>query len=106
MSSAPNLHYLFVVMTDTPATPPRPRRLPRFPHRYAAVLIPFVLALFMTSIVSSIATIKAVGLAPDLAVRILQAWALSFVVAFPCVLVLMPLVRKLVSHLVEPPPGK
>jgi undecaprenyl pyrophosphate phosphatase UppP len=77
----------------------------RLPHRAQAVLVPFFLALFMTLIVSSIATVKAVGLTDDIVLRIALAWATSFVVAFPCVLVILPLVRKLVGRLVEPPPG-
>jgi hypothetical protein len=77
----------------------------RLPHRATHWLVPFFLALFMTLIVSSIATVKAVGLPDDIVVRIAQAWAASFAVAFPCVLVVLPLVRKLVAQLVEPPPG-
>jgi hypothetical protein len=77
----------------------------RLPHRAAMWLVPFFLALFMTLIVSSIATVKAVGVPPDIATRVAFAWATSFVVAFPCVLVILPLVRKLVARLVEPPPG-
>jgi hypothetical protein len=46
-----------------------------------------------------------VGVPPDIATRVAFAWATSFVVAFPCVLVILPLVRKLVARLVEPPPG-
>jgi hypothetical protein len=78
----------------------------RLPHRAQNVLVPFFLAGFMTLIVSSIATVKAVGFADDILLRIAAAWATSFVVAFPCVLVILPLVRKLVARLVEPPPGK
>jgi hypothetical protein len=77
----------------------------RLPHRAQTVLVPFFLAGFMTLIVSSIATVKAVGFADDIVLRIAAAWATSFVVAFPCVLVILPLVRKLVARLVEPPPG-
>jgi hypothetical protein len=46
-----------------------------------------------------------VGFTDDIVLRIAAAWATSFVVAFPCVLVILPLVRKLVARLVEPPPG-
>ena len=93
-------------MTDSIQTPSvsKARRW-RLPHRAQNVLVPFFLAMFMTLIVSSIATVKAVGLADDIVVRIASAWATSFVVAFPCVLVILPLVRKLVARLVEPPPG-
>jgi hypothetical protein len=92
-------------MTDSTQNPPAAsRRTWRLPHRAQTVLVPFFLALFMTLIVSSIATVKAVGFADDIVVRIAAAWATSFVVAFPCVLVILPLVRKLVARLVEPPP--
>lgn len=93
-------------MTDSTQNPAvsKPRGW-RLPHRAQNVLVPFFLASFMTLIVSSIATVKAVGLTDDIVQRIALAWATSFVVAFPCVLVILPLVRKLVARLVEPPPG-
>ena len=94
-------------MTDSTQKPPvSKQRSWRLPHRAQNVLVPFFLAGFMTLIVSSIATVKAVGFTDDIVVRIALAWATSFVVAFPCVLVILPLVRKLVARLVEPPPGK
>ncbi len=93
-------------MTDSTQSPlvSKPRSW-RLPNRAKTVLVPFFLAGFMTLIVSSIATVKAVGFTDDIVWRIALAWATSFVVAFPCVLVILPLVRKLVGHLVEPPPG-
>ncbi len=100
-----NLLYLSR-MTDSAQNPSaRKRRSWRLPHRAQNVLVPFFLAGFMTLIVSSIATLKAVGFADDIVLRIAGAWATSFVVAFPCVLVILPLVRKLVARMVEPPPG-
>lgn len=92
-------------MTDSSPPQTAPTRSWRLPNRAQTVLVPFFLAGFMTLIVSSIATVKAVGFADDIVWRIAAAWATSFVVAFPCVLVILPLVRKLVGRLVEPPPG-
>jgi hypothetical protein len=68
---------------------------------------PYLFALFLSGImsllVSGIATMRAVGLEDALIWKWLTAWAVSWAVAFPGVLVFAPLARKLVARLMEPP---
>ena len=75
----------------------RPRRLPA---RYAPIVMPF-LSLLMTALVSLISTARSVGIAPEL----LRLWpgnrALSWPVAFPVTLVVLPIVRRLTAALIE-----
>lgn len=78
-------------------------RLRRLPSASRVVVMPMILSLLMSGIVASIATLRAIGLAPDLAAAILKAWAMSYVVACPSAMLVMPLVRRIVDHLVEPP---
>jgi len=78
-------------------------RLRKLPAKAYAIVFPMVLSLLMSGIVSAIATIRAVGLQPDILAKIVQAWGLSYVIAFPSALVVMPLVRRIVGTLVETP---
>jgi len=65
------------------------------------VLLPLLLSMVMTLIISGISTMTALG--PRLAVlrEWPLAWMLSWAVAFPTLLVVLPLVRRLVALLVE-----
>ncbi|MGJ5617972.1 DUF2798 domain-containing protein [Sulfitobacter sp. MF3-043] len=51
--------------------------------------------------VSSLATYRAEGLAPDFAVIWMGGWLASWIIAFPALLVVAPLTRKLVAKLVR-----
>ena len=81
-------------------------KLRRLPARYGALLMPFILSLLMSAIVSFIATVKNDGITDGLMLRWLEAWEISWLIAFPTLLVVLPLVRRIVGLLVEPaPPG-
>ena len=74
----------------------------RLPARAAGVLTPLLLSLLMTFIVSAIATLRSVGLTPDVHWVWLGAWGMSWLVAFPTLLLVLPLVRRVVGRMVEP----
>lgn len=63
--------------------------------------MPFLLSAIMSCVVSFIATVKVMGLDSGLLGHWLQAWGLSWLVAFPVVLVVLPLVRKIAGMIVE-----
>ena len=73
----------------------------KLPARSQTVLIPLFLSFLMSLVVSMVATLKAVGFEPGLAGKVLQAWSVSFPVAFPSVMLLLPLVRRMVGAMVE-----
>lgn len=77
--------------------------LPRLPARYAVLVMPLLLSILMTFIVSMVSTLRSIGLAPGFVSIWLGAWALSWLVAFPTLLVVLPLVRRATAALVEPP---
>ena len=77
-------------------------QLRRFPARYAGILMPFILSILMTMVVSAVATARNLGLGPDFLAHWLPAWAMSWVVAFPVLLVALPLTRRLVRLLLQP----
>lgn len=79
-------------------------RLRRLPSRYAHLLLPFILTMIMTLIIAVIATLSGVGLVPEFFGIWLRAWLFSWVAAFPIMLLVLPVARKIVANLVEPPP--
>lgn len=77
-------------------------KLSRLPAKYGAFLTPLVLSIIMTFIVSLISTLKAIGISSFSMKEWMAAWGLSWVVAFPTLLLALPLVRRIVGFLVAP----
>jgi hypothetical protein len=75
--------------------------IPKLPARYAPVLMPLILSIFMTCIVSMISTLRNVGVVPNFAKIWLGAWALSWIIAFPTLLLVLPTVRRITAALVR-----
>lgn len=75
----------------------------KLPAKYNGVVMPLILSLFMTCIVSAVATVINVGVTANLAKLWLLAWAWSWLIAFPTLLVVLPVVRRLVAAIVEQP---
>jgi len=71
--------------------------------RFAPVLFGLVLSALMSLIVSCIATLRNAGLADGFVTLWLGAWLPSWLVAFPTVLFVAPLARRLVGALVKSP---
>jgi hypothetical protein len=86
---------------ENPAAPaPRWRKLPA---RYAAVVLPLFLSCIMTFLISGISTLRGVGLAPGVLQLWLGSWGISWLFAFPVLLAVLPLVRRLTAAVVEVP---
>lgn len=68
--------------------------------------MPLILSFMMTFIVSFISTWRGIGLAPPFFGVWMSAWALSWAIAFPTLLAVLPLVRRATAWIVdlEPPP--
>lgn len=75
----------------------------KLPARFAGLVMPFLLSILMTFIVSLISTLRSVGMVDHFTSVWMGSWALSWLVAFPTLLVVLPLVRRLTGMLVEPP---
>lgn len=71
--------------------------------RFAPFLFGFVLSALMSLIVSGIATFRNAGLADEFLYLWISAWLPSWFIAFPTVLVVAPLARRLVGMLVKAP---
>ena len=75
----------------------------KLPARAAHILTPMILSFLMSGIVAGIATLRAFGLSPDILGKILHAWILSYPVAFPSAMIVLPIVRRVVGLMVEQP---
>ncbi|MDH3418638.1 MAG: DUF2798 domain-containing protein [Gammaproteobacteria bacterium] len=64
--------------------------------------MPLFLSLFMSGLVSMIATIQAIGISDGLIATWGRAWAASWMVAFPALMLALPLVRRLVAIICRP----
>lgn len=70
-------------------------------HRLQPYLFGLFLSCFMSSIVSGISTVRAVGFSDGVLLTWLTSWMSSWAVAFPAVLVVAPIVRKIVDFIVR-----
>jgi len=70
------------------------------PARFAHVVFGLILTGVMTFIVSGIATVRVLDAATPLMGAWLSAWIYSWAVAFPTVLVVAPLTRRIVARIV------
>ena len=72
-----------------------------FHPRLAPVIFGLILTGLMSLIVSGIATVRAVGLPADFLTLWMGAWGMSWMFAFPTVLVVAPVTRRIVDKLVR-----
>lgn len=77
-------------------------KIARLPARYAGILMPLVLSILMTSVVSAVATIKNLGIDQGFIGHWMSAWGLSWLIAFPTLLCALPITRRLVMTMVRP----
>ncbi|WP_432287627.1 DUF2798 domain-containing protein [Aminobacter sp. BA135] len=80
-----------------------PRSRGKLPARYAAIVMPLVLSVLMTFVVSAISTLKSLGPTPAFLSTWPAAWVLSWLVAFPTLLLVLPLVKRIVALVVAAP---
>ncbi|WP_169569940.1 DUF2798 domain-containing protein [Sneathiella limimaris] len=72
------------------------------PQRFEHILFGFILSGLMSFIVSGISTLRAIGWHDDFFLSWVGAWVPSWMVAFPVVLFVAPLTRRIVHKLVRP----
>lgn len=75
--------------------------IPKLPARYASLVMPLLLSIVMTCIVSAISTLRGIGLATHFVRIWLGAWLISWLIAFPTLLLILPVVRRATSRIVR-----
>lgn len=76
-------------------------RFKKLPKRFTGLVMPLILSLLMTCVVSAIAVLRSRGLDGQFMAFWPSAWAMSWAVAFPVLLGVLPMVRKIVTAVVE-----
>jgi len=72
---------------------------PRLPARFAPLILALLLSVVMTMVVSAVSTLRGVGLT-DAFLRVwLSAWGLSWLIAFPTLLLILPIMRRLTGRI-------
>lgn len=77
-------------------------KIKRLPARAAGLLMPLVLSIIMTFVVSAVATITNLGIGPHFLGNWMSAWILSWLIAFPTLLCALPIARRVVMSMVRP----
>lgn len=71
------------------------------PQKYSLLLFALILSGLMSLLVSGISTLRAIGPAPQFAEMWMSAWLTAWLFAFPTVLLVAPLTRRLVRCFVS-----
>lgn len=72
------------------------------PARYSSIVFGLILSGLMSFLVSGISTLRVFGFSDGLFAQWIGAWLPSWLVAFPAVLIVAPITRRLVARLVKP----
>ncbi|WP_421992678.1 DUF2798 domain-containing protein [Roseococcus sp.] len=80
----------------------RPTSHWRIPARYAGIVLPFLLSILMTCVISGVSTLLALGITREALFAWPLAWGSSWIIGFPTLLVVLPFVRRLTAALTKP----
>jgi hypothetical protein len=74
----------------------------KLPHQTLRFAVPLGTSLIMTFLVSGVATVRAIGFSDAMWGKWLSSWMIAWAVAFPTMLLMMPVVRRLLLRVIEP----
>lgn len=75
----------------------------KLPASFEPFVFGFFLSGLMSFVVSGIATWNALGIVPDFGPQWMRSWLFAWSAAYPCVLIVAPIVRRLTKNLVAAP---
>lgn len=75
----------------------------KLPPRFLGIVMPFILSCIMSAVVSMVSILRHAGFTDGFWSQWLGSWLTSWVVAFPTVLMLLPLARRLAFVFVRKP---
>jgi hypothetical protein len=78
-----------------------PAAVKKLPARTMHFALPLALTFVMTFLVSGVATVRAIGFADDMWSRWIESWLATWVMAFPIMLFLMPVMRRLLLRIID-----
>lgn len=72
-----------------------------FPKKFQPFVFAFFMALLMSCLMSFVITVFNIGLVDNLLTMWLQAWSFAFIVAYPAVVFVAPIVHKLTAMTIQ-----
>lgn len=75
----------------------------KLPASWAPHLMPILLSTFMSGLVALVVTIKLYDGTSSLLTNWLNSWFSSWVIAYPSLLVVLPIVKRIVAFITHPP---
>ncbi len=75
----------------------------KLPFQALHILVPFFLSFSMSCIISLVSTLMGVGFSGFVLTEWLSAWMFSWIIAFPSVLILLPIMRRFAMFFVKKP---
>ena len=72
------------------------------PARFSPILFGFFVSMFMSALISGVATVSNIGFSSALPATWFQAWLPSWMIAFPAILIVAPIARRIVAWLTKP----
>lgn len=78
-------------------------RVPKLPPKYALVLAPLMMSGLMSGIVCAVNLLRAMGWSWEAVAAWPLTWLMAWAVAFPAVLLVMPMVKRITGALVRQP---
>lgn len=78
-----------------------PLGLAKLPAPWARFVMPFFLSVVMTCVISGVSSLRGVGLTAAFVPLWLASWSLSWVFAYPTLLVVLPLARRATTAFVR-----
>lgn len=69
--------------------------------KYQKIVFSLIMALFMSGIMSFVISVFNVGLIENIFTIWIKAWSFAFIVAFPTIMLISPIVQKIVSRLIS-----
>ncbi len=75
----------------------------KLPATAAKWVMPLILSIFMSGLVSLLSHLHAQGLHEGFVMAWLSSWAFSWAIAFPVLLLILPVVKKLTAMIVDVP---
>ncbi|RZG76452.1 DUF2798 domain-containing protein [Acinetobacter sp. WCHAc060025] len=77
------------------------RRIPKLPAKYAGIIMPLLLSGLMSGTISMLNLWKNIGWFDGFFSQWLGIWLFSWLVAFPTVMIFLPLVRRFTALVVD-----
>lgn len=81
-------------------------RVPKLPPKYALLLVPLLMSGLMSGIVCAVNLLRAMGWTWEAVAAWPTTWLMAWAVAFPAVMLVMPLVKRITGWLVRQPEAR